>query len=385
MKKSIDSLDTPLDKRVDSVDPLVTTTSILETKTSGEKGYSREWLLAHEKEEPLLSSNPGRFVLFPVQYRKIWDMYKKHEASFWTAEEMDLSQDANEWKEISPALRHILSHVLAWFVGGDGIINENIAVRLFQDVQNAEARCFYGFQLAMENIHSEAYSLLLDTYITDKVEKLTMLQAIETIPAVQKKAAWGLSWCKGKGSFAERLAAAAFMEGVAFSASFAIIFFVKKIGKLPGLCFSNELISRDEGLHCNFGVLLYSMLKYKPFASLITDMYRVGVQIEQEFMDVGFMSEEKMTTKCKEEMSALTVPKMKKYTEFAADRLLKSLELEPIYNTANPCDWMDEQALQGKTNFFEKKVGDYQKAGVMSGQRAGNKSSSRAFVTEVEF
>jgi ribonucleoside-diphosphate reductase subunit M2 len=284
-------------------------------------------------------------------------MYKKAEASFWTAEEVDLSSDAKDWESLNDGERHFIKHVLAFFAASDGIVLENLAGRFMTDVQLPEARAFYGFQIAIENIHSEMYSLLLETYIKDPMEKARLFQAIDTIPAVQKKAEWALKWISAKNRFAERLVAFACVEGIFFSGSFCAIYWLKKRGLMPGLTFSNELISRDEGLHCDFACLLYSNMENKLEESTIHDIVREAVALEIEF--------------CTEALPASLVGMndklMGQYIEMCADRLLTSLGCSKIWNTTNPFEFMELISLQGKTNFFEKRVGEYQKAGVMGG------------------
>ncbi|MEI6815506.1 MAG: ribonucleoside-diphosphate reductase small subunit [Bacteroidota bacterium] len=307
------------------------------------------------KKEVLLEENNERFVLFPINYPKIWEMYKKHEASFWTAEEIDLSQDQKDWDRMNDGERYFITNVLAFFAASDGIVNENLAVNFMKEVQLPEARCFYGFQIMMENIHSETYSLLIDTYIKDTAEKNRLFNAIETVPCVKKKAEWAMRWIS-KGSFAERLIAFAAVEGIFFSGSFCSIFWLKKRGLMPGLSFSNELISRDEGLHCDFACLLYGMLENKLDKEIVVEMIRDAVNIEQEFV----------STALPVDLIGMNSKMMSQYIEFVADRLLVALGQKKIYNASNPFDFMELISLQGKTNFFEKRVGEYQKAGVMS-------------------
>lgn len=306
-----------------------------------------------QENEVLLRENKDRFVILPINYPAIWDMYKKHEASFWTAEEIDLSGDLKDWANLNDGERHFISHVLAFFAASDGIVNENLAINFMSEVQLPEARSFYGFQIAMENIHSETYALLIDTYVKDPVEKDRLFHAIETVPCVKKKAEWALRWIDN-GSFAERLVAFAAVEGIFFSGSFCSIFWLKKRGLMPGLTFSNELISRDEGLHCEFACLLYSMLKGKlpkeKVQSIITD----AVEIEKEFI----------TDALPVKLIGMNADLMKQYIEFVADRWLVELGNDKYYNASNPFDFMELISLQGKTNFFEKRVGDYQKSGV---------------------
>ena len=306
--------------------------------------------------EPLLTENPNRFVLFPIQHNDVWQMYKKAEASFWTAEEIDLSQDQKDWENLNDGERHFISHVLAFFAASDGIVNENLAVNFMQEVQMAEARCFYGFQVMMENIHSETYSLLIDTYIKDPKQKDHLFNALETVPCVKKKGEWAIKWINSE-NFTERLIAFAAVEGIFFSGSFCSIFWLKKRGLMPGLTFSNELISRDEGLHCDFACLLYEKhLQNKLPESRVHDIIKDAVQIEQEFV----------TDALPVNLIGMNAKSMNQYIEFVADRLLVSLGYSPIYNATNPFDFMEMISLQGKTNFFEKRVAEYQKAGVMS-------------------
>ncbi|PKV67310.1 ribonucleoside-diphosphate reductase small subunit [Pontibacter ramchanderi] len=304
--------------------------------------------------EPILQENPNRFVLFPIQHDEVWQMYKKAEASFWTAEEIDLSQDQKDWENLNDGERHFISHVLAFFAASDGIVNENLAINFMQEVQLPEARCFYGFQIMMENIHSETYSLLIDTYIKKQSEKDYLFNALETVPCVKKKGEWALRWINSE-KFVERLIAFAAVEGIFFSGSFCSIFWLKKRGLMPGLTFSNELISRDEGLHCDFACLLYSMLNNKLPESRVHEIIRDAVEIEQEFV----------TDALPVDLIGMNAKLMSQYIEFVADRLLVSLGCSKIYNATNPFDFMEMISLQGKTNFFEKRVGEYQKAGVM--------------------
>ncbi|TGD77808.1 ribonucleoside-diphosphate reductase small subunit [Hymenobacter wooponensis] len=319
--------------------------------------------------EPLLTENPNRFVLFPIQHNDVWQMYKKAEASFWTAEEIDLSQDQKDWENLNDGERHFISHVLAFFAASDGIVNENLAVNFMQEVQMAEARCFYGFQVMMENIHSETYSLLIDTYIKDPKQKDYLFNALETVPAVSKKGEWAIKWINSE-NFTERLIAFAAVEGIFFSGSFCSIFWLKKRGLMPGLTFSNELISRDEGLHCDFACLLYKdHLQNKLPESRVHEIIRDAVQIEQEFV----------TDALPVNLIGMNAQLMSQYIEFVADRLLDALGYSKIYGSTNPFDFMEMISLQGKTNFFEKRVGEYQKAGVMS------ERTSNAFSLDEDF
>ncbi|KAK2635490.1 hypothetical protein Ddye_030282 [Dipteronia dyeriana] len=308
------------------------------------------------QEEPLLAPNPDRFCMFPIEYPQIWEMYKKAEASFWTAEEVDLSQDTRHWDSLSADEKHFITHVLAFFAASDGIVLENLAARFMKEVQVSEARAFYGFQIAIENIHSEMYSLLLETYIKNSEEKSNLFRAIETVPCVKKKAEWALNWIGGSESFAERLIAFACVEGIFFSGSFCSIFWLKKRGLMPGLTFSNELISRDEGLHCDFACLLYSLLKNKLSEERVKGIVMDAVVIEREFVCDALPCA----------LVGMNGELMSQYIEFVADRLLGALGCGKVYGVSNPFDWMELISLQGKTNFFEKRVGDYQKASVMS-------------------
>lgn len=319
--------------------------------------------------ELLLKENKDRFVLLPIKYPKIWEQYKKHEASFWTAEEIDLSSDLKDWAGLNDGERHFISHVLAFFAASDGIVNENLAVNFMSEVQIPEARCFYGFQIMMENIHSETYALLIDTYVKDAAEKDRLFHAIDTVPAVKKKAEWALRWIEN-GNFAERLVAFAAVEGIFFSGSFCSIFWLKKRGLMPGLTFSNELISRDEGLHCEFACLLYSMLENKLSEEAVHGIIRDAVAYEKEFiteaLPVGLIG--------------MNADLMSQYIEFVADRWIGELGYTKIFNASNPFDFMEMISLQGKTNFFEKRVGDYQKSGVMGGTK-----ESQTFSLEEDF
>ena len=304
--------------------------------------------------EPILAHNPQRFVLLPIQHPDLWQQYKQHKASFWTAQEIDLESDLADWWSLSSGERHFVSHVLAFFAASDGIVNENLAVNFMREVQIPEARCFYGFQVAMENIHSETYSLLIDTYIQKQDEKDHLFNAIDTIPAVKEKASWALRWID-QGNFAERLVAFAAVEGIFFSGSFCALFWLKKRGLMPGLTFSNELISRDEGLHCQFACSLYHMLKQRLSSDTVHAIIRDAVSIEKNFICEALPVS----------LIGMNAELMSQYIEFVADHWLDALGYSKLYNTKNPFDFMDMISLEGKTNFFEKRVGDYQKAGVL--------------------
>lgn len=307
--------------------------------------------------EPLLKDNPSRFVVFPIVYPDIWQMYKKAEASFWTAEEVDLSKDMADWDSLKADEKHFISHVLAFFAASDGIVNENLVENFSVEVQVTEARCFYGFQVAVENIHSEMYSLLIDTYIRDQREKMHLFNAIETLPCVKQKADWAFKWMnQDNATFPERIVAFASVEGIFFSGSFASIFWLKKRGLMPGLTFSNELISRDEGLHCDFACLLFKHVVQKPSAARVKQIVCEAVTIEQEFLTDALPCA----------LIGMNNGLMKTYIEFVADRLLVALGQSKVYNSENPFPFMENISLEGKTNFFEKKVSEYQKSGVMT-------------------
>ena len=307
--------------------------------------------------EPILQDNKDRFVIFPIKHHDIWEWYKKMEASFWTAEEIDLSQDLNDWNnKLSADEKYFIKHILAFFAASDGIVNENLAENFVNEVQYAEAKFFYGFQIMMENIHSETYSLLIDTYVKDEAEKNELFNALDVFPAIKKKADWALKWIESD-SFAERLIAFAAVEGIFFSGAFCSIYWLKKRGLMPGLTFSNELISRDEGVHCDFAVHLHNHhLVNKVSKDRIRTIIVDALNIEREFI----------TESLPVSLIGMNAGLMTQYLEFVADRLLVELGCDREYNTSNPFDFMDMISLQGKTNFFEKKVAEYQKAGVMN-------------------
>jgi len=344
-----------------------------DTKTNTENNVNINTVLPKNTslQEPILTENPNRFVLFPIEHDDIWAMYKKAEASFWTAEEIDLSPDLYDWEnKLNDDERHFIKHVLAFFAASDGIVNENLAENFLSNVQYTEAKFFYGFQLTIENIHSETYSLLIDTYIKDKKEKDRLFHAIDTLDCVKKKAKWALKWIE-KGTFAQRLVAFAAVEGIFFSGSFCSIFWLKKRGLMPGLSFSNELISRDEGLHCDFACLLYNKhLVNKLSKEEVTEIITDAVEIEKEFV----------TDALPVRLIGMNAELMQQYIEFVADRLLAELGCSKVYNVTNPFDFMDMINLQGKTNFFEKRVGEYQKAGVLGGNK-----DNQSFTLDADF
>lgn len=302
----------------------------------------------HVDREPLLCDNENRFTLFPIKYPDIWKTYKKAEASFWTAEEIDLSKDKNDWNSLTNDEKHFIKNILGFFAGADGIVNENLIFNFATEVPIPEARCFYGFQIAIENIHSEVYSNLIDKFV-DKTEKDEIFNAINSIPCVTKKAEWALKWFSKEKSFAERLVAFACVEGIFFSGSFCAIFWIKKRGLMPGLTFSNELISRDEGMHTDFAVLLYSKLENKLDKKIIYEIIKDAVEIEKEFINDSISCA----------MIGMNVKLMSEYIEFVADRLTYQLSYPKIFNTKNPFDFMQLISMENKTNFFEKRVGEY--------------------------
>ncbi|KAI0014092.1 ribonucleotide reductase [Xylariaceae sp. FL0662B] len=361
----------PLDADLDTLAKDIESQKPTMEKTKEEKPAVAPTIKPEEADEPLLQENPHRFVLFPIKYHEIWQMYKKHEASFWTAEEIDLSKDLHDWNNrLNNDEKFFISHILAFFAASDGIVNENLVERFSGEVQIPEARCFYGFQIMMENIHSETYSLLIDTYIKEPAQRTHLFNAIETIPCIRKKADWALKWIADhKSTFAQRLIAFAAVEGIFFSGAFASIFWLKKRGLMPGLTFSNELISRDEGLHTDFACLLFSHLNNRPSKEVVQKVITDAVDIEQEFLTEALPCA----------LLGMNANLMKQYIEFVADRLLVALGNDKVYRSTNPFDFMENISLGGKTNFFEKRVGEYQKAGVMASTK---KNVSNEDVTE---
>jgi ribonucleoside-diphosphate reductase beta chain len=309
-----------------------------------------------DNEEPILCEEQNRYVLFPIRHDDIWAAYKKAEASFWTAEEIDLNRDLKDWVNLKPEEKHFISHILGFFAGSDGIVMENLGMRFMNEVKISEARCFYGFQMMMENIHSETYSLLIDTYIRDTQEKQRLLNAIDTIPCVSKKANWAIKWIQDDHStFAMRLLAFMAVEGIFFSGSFCALFWLKRRGIMPGLTFSNELISRDEGMHTDFAVLLYSKLENRAPEENVHAMFKEAVEIEQEFITESLP--------CR--LIGMNAELMRTYIEFVADRLLQQIGYRKIWNSLNPFDFMEMCSLTAKTNFFEKRVSEYQLKNVL--------------------
>ena len=322
--------------------------------------------------EPLFRENPNRFVLFPIKWHDIWAMYKKALASIWTVEELDISKDIRDWEQkLNEDERHFIENILAFFAGSDGIVLENLAQRFCNEIQVPEAKCFYGFQIAMENIHSEMYSLLIDTLVTDNEKKNKLFNAIDTIPSVGKKAQWALKWIKDTDSnYATRLIAFAAVEGIFFSGAFCSIFWLKKRGLMPGLTSSNELISRDEALHTEFAVLIYSYLENKLSEETVKNIISEAVEIEKEFIVESIP--------CK--LIGMNSALMTEYIEFVADRLMLQLGYNKIYNTKNPFSFMEMISMEGKTNFFERRVTEYSKAGVGS-----NYSNNKDIVLDADF
>ena len=321
--------------------------------------------------DSILAPNEDRFVLFPIKYQETFDLYKQHMAVFWTVEEIDLAQDVIDWETLTDNERHFISHVLAFFAASDGIVNENLAQRFYNDVQMPEARCFYGFQIAMENIHSEMYSLLIDTLIKDAGEKDKLFKAVTNFPFVEQKATWAMNWINSKDSFAERLLAFAAVEGIFFSGSFCAIYWMKKRGLMPGLCTSNEFISRDEGLHCEFAVHIHSLLPKEEQLSKekIKTIITEAVEIEKKFI----------TEALPVSLIGMNSDLMSQYIEFVADFWMGQLGVDPVYNTENPFEWMELISLEGKTNFFEKRVTEYQRPGILS------EKGSQKFTLDAEF
>ena len=300
--------------------------------------------------EPLLNETHKRYVIFPIKHDEFWKMYKSAEANFWTTEELDLSKDTKDWAMLNKNETHFIEHILAFFAASDGIVNENLVERFCQEVQILEAKFFYGFQIAMENIHSETYSLLIDTYIKDTAKKQSLFNALDTIPCIQRKAVWAQKWINDKDSpFVYRVIGFAAVEGIFFSGAFCSIFWLKKRGLMPGLCHSNELISRDEGMHTEFAVLMYHNLLDKPPPETVQEIIREAVEIEKEFIMEALSCE----------LIGMNAPLMGQYIEYIADRLLQMFGVDKLYHSANPFDWMEMISVQGKTNFFEKRVGEY--------------------------
>ena len=306
--------------------------------------------MSRNNTEPILTEDDDRFVMFPLKYDDVWSMYKKQVDCFWRAEEVDLSKDMTHWQKLNDDERYFIKHILAFFAASDGIVLENLGMRFMSEVQVSEIRAFYGFQIAMENIHSEMYSLLIDTYVKDSTEKAKLFNAIENYPCIKKKADWAVKWIQDKrSSFATRLLAFACVEGIFFSGAFCSIYWLKKRGLMPGLTFSNELISRDEALHTEFAVLLFNKLQKKPSKKKITEIIKEAVAIEKEFICEALP--------CR--LISMNSKLMSQYIEFVADRLACQLGCDKIYNTANPFDFMELISVEGKTNFFEKRVGEY--------------------------
>lgn len=319
--------------------------------------------------EPILTPSLDRFVLMPIVYHDAHEMFLKAVASFWTVNEVDLAQDRTDWTTLTQPERDFIAVVLAFFAGSDGIVNENLAANFATEVQVPEMRNFYAFQQGMEAIHSFMYALMLQTYIADPLERTRLFKAIETVPSVQCKADWSMRWMSPTAPFAARIIAFACVEGIFFSASFCAIYFFKKRGKMPGLTFSNELISRDEGLHRDFAVLVYSHLQHPLDQTTVHEIVASAVEVETRFVDDAL----------KVDLIGMNARTMGQYVRFVADHLLVSLGYAKLYDVPNPYEWMELISLPGKTNFFEKRVGEYQKAGVMGDE------ASRQFATDIDF
>jgi ribonucleotide reductase beta subunit family protein with ferritin-like domain len=318
---------------------------------STDSNYSND-----NNDEILLSKSSNRFVLFPIEYPKVYEIYKRAESSFWTANEIDLTKDMNDWEKLSEDEKYFIKNVIGFFAGSDGIVMENLAVRFMREIQIPEVRAFYSYQIFNESIHSETYSLLIDTYIKDKNEKMNIFNSIENIPSVAKKASWAYKWIENVDNinFATRLIAFAIVEGIFFSGSFCAIYWLKKRGLMPGLTFSNELISKDEGMHCEFACLLYSMIKNKVSYKIVKDIFEEAIEIEKEFITESIPCA----------LIGMNADMMKQYIEFVADRLLVQLGYEKIWKTENPFDFMELISLRPKANFFELRVGEYAKSNI---------------------
>ena len=311
-------------------------------------------------DEPMLMEEENRYVLFPIKYHDFWKAYKETLSVVWTVEEIDLSNDYRDWVKLNEHQQHFIKYILAFFAGSDGIVLENLGIRFFKEMKVPEAKCFYGFQIAMENVHSETYSLLIDTYIKDEVEKDFLFNAIDNIPCIKKKGDCAVKWINDEDScFAQRLIAFAAVEGIFFSGAFCAIYWLKDLKVMPGLTFSNELISRDESYHTLFAVMVYKRLKHKLDESVIHNIIKDAVEIEKEFIIDAIPCS----------MIGMNSLLMSEYIEFCADRLVVQLGYQKIYNSKNPFDFMERISLNGKTNFFEKRVGEYSKAGVSNNQK----------------
>lgn len=320
----------------------------VDDKHVGDYFAFQDWV--QDEFDPILYPTLNRFTVFPLKYPHLWELYKKAQMSNWTAEEVDLSNDMDDWKTLNENEKKFIKYILAFFAGSDGIVFENINNNFADEVQISEARSFYAYQAHNEMVHGETYSKLIDKYIKDQSEKKQLFEAIQTVPCIEQKAKWAMKWFSGS-SFAERLFAFACVEGIFFSGSFCAIYWLKKRGLMPGLCFSNELISRDEGLHQEFAVELYKLLKNKPNTETIHTIIKEAVEIEKEFILNALP--------CK--LIGMNSEKMSSYIEYVSDRLLKQIGVPPIWNSKNPFDFMENISLDGKTNFFEKRVGDYGK------------------------
>jgi len=359
-------------KSLDAALRQISTPTSAKNSTTAAMAATSKYPSSLDASEPLCIESKNRFVLFPLANQQIWSMYKKHVASFWTAEEVDLSQDHRDWQRLSAKEQHFIKYVLAFFAASDGIVLENLTSNFINDVKLPEARCFYAFQAAMENIHSETYSLLIDTYIQDEAEKGELFNALDHIECIQAKAQWALKWMSNDCAFAQRLVAFACVEGIFFSGSFCALFWLKKRGLMPGLTFSNELISRDEGLHTDFACLMYKLCQLKLDGETVHALIASAVECEQTFICDSLPVD----------LIGMNSKLMAQYIQFVADRLCHALGHPKLYGAKNPFDWMEMISLQGKTNFFEKRVGEYARAGVMAGleqNKDGKKQDMFAF------
>lgn len=337
--------------------------------------HKKEMAAAAMKEvDPVLDENPDRWV-FPIVHDDLWKMYKQHVASFWTTEEIDLAEDLKQWEQLSPSEKYFISHVLAFFAASDGLVTENLAARFYSEVQLAEARAFYSFQIAMEAIHGETYALLIQAYVTDAEERNKLFAAIRTYPAIGAKAGWAERWMCSDVSFAKRLVAFAAVEGILFSGSFCAIFWLRKRGLLKGLAFANDLISRDEGLHTEFACTLYGKLSSKLTSEEVESIVGGAVEVEEAFICEALPCD----------LIGMNSNKMKQYIRFVADRLLTQLGYRKMFGDGNPFDWMEMISMQGKTNFFEARVSEYQKAHVMSGRLQNGRLAGSSFSVTEDF
>ena len=362
---------------LDATEPFIMLSMIAnEQKSQNDDGQSEQPTSASsmypatlDATEPLCLESKNRFVLFPLANMEIWSMYKKQVASFWTPEEVDMSQDHRDWQRLKANEQHFVKYVLAFFAASDGIVLENLTSNFINDVKLPEARCFYALQAAMENIHSEMYSLLIETYIQDESEKASLFNAMDNVECIKAKATWALKWMSVDSAFCQRLVAFACVEGIFFSGSFCALYWLKKRGLMPGLTYSNELIARDEGLHTDFACLLYKLCEHQLSEEAIHEIMRSAVECEQAFICDSLPVD----------LIGMNSKLMAQYIRFVADRLCHALGHSKLYGAKNPFDWMEMISLQGKTNFFDKRVGEYARAGVMEAlEQRKNKGNKKA-------